>query len=276
MKFDNVMVVGRLFLSFVLLVHCYVYSIIIIPLGHGRDSGQYVKVYMKDGSVLYGGYVIFESESRGRKELTIQLNGDGRKIKPFETDSIEVDFLIGKPFNNDFCWVYKIINGEISAYSNKPLWETKRFTHIQKADSPIKPYSRKLLKSYLSDKKYPLEIYNQTWSRSETRFQHLGSKEAILEYNFQNHSNEMKVENLLKLIRKSSDINVRYKHANQILDIDSTNHIAFEIFGDYEKFNNKDNEKAYFYYTNSIRYCPTKYYISLAKKIKAIGKSVLY
>ncbi len=231
---------------------------------------------MKDGYVLFGGYVIFESESRRKKELVIHLNGDGRKIKPFETDSIEVDFLIGKPLKDSSCWIFRIIEGEISAYSNEPLWETKRFTHIQKADGPVKPYSRELLSRYLSDKKYPLEMYKKIWSRSETRFQHIGSKESILEYNVQIQKKQNKVDRLLQKIRKSDDIKSRYDFAEQILEIDSTNYLAFEVFGDYEESINKDTEKAFHYYTNSIRYCPRKYDISVANKIKALGKVVLY
>ena len=276
MKTVHLKITSRLLFGFVLLFHFRVYSIIVIPLSHGRESGQYVKVYMKDGSVLYGGYVVFESESREKKELTIHLNGDGRKIKPFETDSIEVDFLIGKPFDNDSCWLFKIINGEISAYSVEPLWETKRFSHIQKGDGLIKPYSRELLSSFLSDKKYAQKIFNDTWLRSETRLQHLGAQEAILEYNFQTQTKRDKVENLLRLIRESPEIKVRYNYANQIFGIDSTNYIAFEVFGDYEMSINKDSEKAYHYYTNSLRYCPTKFYLSVENKIRDMGKPVLY
>ncbi len=238
---------------------------------------QYVKVFMKDGSSIIGRYYAFTSDRNEKEETILKLNRSGRSIKPFETDSIQIDFLVGIPFNDNTCWIFKVIDGDVCAYSIKPDRETDRITHIQKSGGPVVSYKRDVLREYISDNESALGLFSKIWDRTEKREQVEGAREAILEYNFNLVSNEKRLVDLTKKMNKAKSITEKAKHARGIIDIDSTNYEAFEILGDYEITVNKDKDKAYFYYTNTIRYSPRKYpdrYIT--DKITDMNKKVIY
>lgn len=238
---------------------------------------QYVKVFLKDDATIIGRYYTFVPK-RGGKEVTIlKLNRTGRSIRPDETDSIMVDFLVGKPFKNNTCWLFKVIDGDLCAYSTRPERMTNRITHIQKNGGAVVPFKRAVLKKYISDKPKVLRLFKEIFDKTEKRVQTQGAREAILEYNFDLASKEKKLNKLIKEMDNAKDITGKANFARSIISLDSTNYRAYEILGDYEITINNNEEKAYFYYTNMIRYCPRKYpKRSLIDKIKNLNREVKY
>jgi hypothetical protein len=234
-------------------------------------------VYIKNGQTLTGVYHSYFSSLSGKEQKIIQINKGGRKVTPCETDSVIVDFLVGLPSKDSSSWLFRIIDGTICAYSTEPERKTKKLTYIQKSQGTLELFRRSLLAEYLSDNNMALKVFKETFEKSETRMQQEGAIEAILEYNFQTAARKRTVDSLLKLMAKEKELSKKSDYARSIVKADSTNYIAYEVLGDYELQVNKDEEKAYYYYNNAIRFHPRKFtFTDLIYKIDALNKKVKY
>jgi hypothetical protein len=244
---------------------------------HLSCAVQYVKVHIKNGQALTGVYHTYYSSLSGKEKKIIQINRGGRKVTPSETDSVIVDFLVGLPSKDNSGWLFRIIDGTICAYSTEPDRKTKKLSYIQKSQGTLEPFSRSLLAEYLSDNKMALNVFKKTFERSETRMQEEGAIEAILEYNFQKAAKRRMADSLLKLMTEEKELPIRSNYARNILEVDSTNYMAFEVLGDYELAVNRDEEKACYFYNNAVRYHPRRFaFTELRYKIDSLNRKIMY
>ncbi len=236
-----------------------------------------MKVYLKDGRSLVGTYHRYRSALSGSEKEILWFNRGGRKIISSETDSIVIDFLVGIPSTDSIGWIFKIIDGPISAFATSPDRSSHTLNHIQKEDGPIEPFTREKLYGYIANNSRATALFKEIFSKSDTRLQKEGAIEAIEEYNNNRFSNLKTVDSLSKLLEKEKDFEKQSQLADMIISLDSTNFIAFELLGDYEKNINQNIEKAYHYYLNAIRFHPRKFgFTELKYKIDSLNKEMIY
>ena len=266
--------------------------------GNENSRHQTARVYLKNGTFLSGYAKLDRFKTKKIRESTIgrtsessiydnqkgikqlsrftHLNLEGRKICPFETDSIVINSLTGIPY--DSLWLFKIIDGTISAFNTSPSRKSKGFTHIQKEGSEICRYSRELLEEYLKDNEYALSLftsYRYKDGRSEVLVAYR-PRRAILEYNVQAVSKSNKVEELLPLLKKEMNIEKTISYCKEIVSIDSSIYEPYLHLGDYAVKMNKTDE-AYSHYTNYLRYCDSVAKLRIVReKIKKLQKIPLY
>lgn len=265
----------------------------------GRENSTYqtTKVYLKDGIVLSGLTRLRLKTKRliiphtsyppqtgttpnyssvpviTTRNLTL-INIEGRKIRPFETDSIIINSLTGIPY--DSLWLFKIIDGKISAFNTRPLWRSSKFTHIQKDGSDIRIYSRELLKEYLKDNEYALSLFTTYRDSKSKVLLDYHPRRAILEYNFQTSTKRRKVYNLLQLLKREENIEQKVSYCKEIISIDSSISEPYIVLGDYAVEKN-NTEEAYAHYTNCLRYCNNIMKIrKVREKIKNLQKIPIY
>ena len=101
------------------------------------------RVYLKDGKVLEGKSCLHYDMGNAYIKINDQ------KIIPSETDSIVANFRAGIPEKK--CWLFKIKEGKISAYSKKPDIETTKFDFIKKSDTEYKKFSVANIKDFVKD-----------------------------------------------------------------------------------------------------------------------------
>jgi len=261
--------------------------------GSENKSHQTARVYMKNGTML-SGLIKMEKRKKTRKkpkiasttsedqETTKQLkyfsviNLEGRKIRPFETDSIVINSLTGIPF--DTLWLFKIIEGKLTLYNTKPLWRSYEFTHIQKEGSEIAEYSKETLKEYLKDNEYALSLFSSLRykdGRSKILKEHHPRK-AILEYNFQTYTKMKKIDELLTKLKEDIAPEKKAPYCKEILSIDSSYIEPYLLLGDYAVREN-NTEEAYLYYTGYLRYSENVVKIrEVREKIKTLQKTPIY
>lgn len=265
-------------------------------LGNENSRHKTARVYLKNGAFLSGYAKLERFKTKKIREITIGrtsenpiydnqkgikqlksftiINLEGRKICPFETDSIVINSLTGFPY--DSLWLFKIIDGTISAFNTRPSRKSREYTHIQKEGSEICMYSRELLEEYLKDNEYALSLFTSYRDHRSRVLIDYHPRRAILEYNFQTVTKSKKVDELLILLKKEKNIEQKIPYCKEAISIDSSLAEPYLILGDYavEK-NNRD--EAYSHYTNYLRYSD-----SLAKtkkvreKIKKLQKTPLY
>ncbi len=265
-------------------------------LGVETLHNQHARVFLNNGAVLSGPAKLYvEKTDRGpvlphlppdykiavrTKAVSkiadlVMLNLEGRKIRPFETDSIIINALTGVPFQ-DTLWLFPIINGEITAYNTKPLWQSEEYTHISKNGGEILPYSHELLVNYLYDNKYALSLFTSFRNKKSKILINYHPERAIREYNFQTTTKEFKVEKLLQLLKNEKEPEKRIQYCKEIVSIDSSVSEPYMELGDYAVKNNNP-EEAYFYYTQFMRYCNNTILMNRArKKVKKLNKPSVY
>jgi len=234
---------------------------------------QTARAYMKNGDLLTGFIKMYYKSTEGKNSVSL-IELEGRKIRPFETDSVIINSLTG--ISNDTVWLFKIIEGRISAYNTKPFRDSEFYTHVQKEGSAISVYSPDVLKEYLKDNEYALKLFMRYRDSKSKVLIDYTPKKAILEYNFQTTSKAEKAGGLLKKAKKEKNVEKKIAYCKEIIAVDSTTFDAYQLLGDFEA-GRGNKEEAYLYYTLYQRYCPNVYKIGpIREKIQALGKEPVY
>jgi len=201
---------------------------------------------------------------------------DGRKIKPFETDSIILDYHTGVPYN-DTLWLFKIIDGTISTFSLIPPEKgAEQFIFIQKEGSEICRYSLDMLKHYLMDNEYALSLFATPKDDRSKVLMDYHPQKAIFEYNFQATTKKNRIKQLSDVLKTEKNIEKKVAICKEIISIDSSSYSPYLFLGDQALINN-NKEEAYFYYTNFLRYCfNTAELNKVRKKILKLNKTPQY
>jgi hypothetical protein len=244
--------------------------------GNENSRSQSARVYLKNGTILAGLIKMDRIRTKKIREITVGrtsessiydtdketrqmqsfnlIDLEGRKIRPFETDSVVINSLTG--ISLDSLWLFRVIDGKISAFNTRPSWRSKEFTHIQKEGTKIRRYSRELLAEYLKDNDYALSLFSSPLYKDgrSSVVKEYNPRKAILEYNFQTVSKSNKADSLLVLLQKEKDTERKISYGMEILTIDSSCYEAYLILGDHAaQMSNTD--EAYTYYTNYLKYC---------------------
>ena len=266
--------------------------------GNENSRHQTARVYLKNGTLLSGYANLDRVKKKRIREITIGrtsewslydnqksnkqltsftiINLEGRKICPFETDSIVINSLTGIP--HDSLWLFKIIDGKISAYNTRPSKRSKEFTHIQKEESEIYRYTREQLEKFLKDNEYAFSLFtsNRYKDGRSTVLVEYRPRRAILEYNFQTVTKSNKVDELLSLLKEEKNIEKKISYCKEIVLIDSSIGEPYLHLGDYAVKMNKTDE-AYSHYTSYLRYCVSEVKLrNVREKIKKLQKTPLY
>ena len=237
-----------------------------------KEILQSVRVFYKNGDIVTDFCLQYFDLTR----LQYEIYTDGRELFPKDADSIQINFITGIP--HDTMWIFKIIDGKISAYSPFPFRETNVFCHIQKENLDIKPYSPELLETYLGKNKKARSVLYEIKSRNNKVCK---PRKAIMEYNLKTTTNKEKVNSLYTLLKKERDAEIKVNVCEQILKINESEYYPYMIIGDYY-LNKGKTEEAYKYYIGFTRYCleynrleKTRTHL-VREKIKKMGKLFIY
>ncbi len=269
-----------------------------------QEKNYAMMVYLKNGEVLHGkSYIQYPTQHGIKlyhgKHAIITL--DGRKIRPFETDSISIDYLTGIPVKK--IWVFKVIDGKISAYSKTPDREAKNFEYIKKGEGPREVFSKELLRKYVKSNKLAL-LCTEHVDAIKPNF-----RRAILEYNDNLSSNRPAIDSLYALYIKKkvqkTTLFKAFKKGIRLSRADSLCKAAKKVKNSAEKIKilegaiklklEKDLKKVYLelgdlylkqdnkgaackQYNNYLRYENNHgpQYKEIQTKIKKLGKKALY
>ena len=234
---------------------------------------QTARVYLKNGNMLSGFIKMYYKNTAGKDNVSL-IDIEGRKLRPFETDSVIINSLAG--ISNDTVWLFKIIEGKISVYNTKPVRDSEFYTHVQKEGTGICAYTPDLLKEYLKDNEYALKLFMRYRDSKSKVLIDYTPKRAILEYNVQSVTKRMRAEDLLSFVKKEKNIEQKIAHCKEIISLDSTIFEPYLLLGDYEA-QKGNSEEAYLYYTQYQRYCPSVNTPGpIREKIQALGKEPVY
>jgi hypothetical protein len=117
---------------------------------------------------------------------------DGKNIMPFETDSIIINGYTGYPSGP--YWRFKIIDGNVSAYSYTPIPYVKYFTHVQKKGRPVMEFDINNVLKILSDVSTAYSIIKFGDSLSQEDYYR-----AFTEYNNPQIPDKSKFDSLLHI-----------------------------------------------------------------------------
>ncbi len=259
-------------------------------------NNQHARVFLKNGTVLSGLVKLYVDKTEREPvplplppEYAIQvrtrivskivdlilINLEGRKIRPFETDSIIINALTGIPFE-DTLWLFKIIDGKISVFNTKPLWQSEKYTHIQKEGTGICLYSHELLVNYLHDNAYALSLFTSYRNKKSKVLINYHPERALREYNFQTTTREFRIGELLQLLKDEKNADKKVSYCKEIVSMDSSVSGPYEILGDYAVAK-KNSKEAYFYYTQFLRYCNNAGLMKkVRRKVKKLNKPSVY
>ncbi len=232
---------------------------------------QVGKVHFKGGRDT----IAYVSLQMNKKETSQWLLCEYRKIKPKETDSIFISYLRGIPY--DSTWLFKVIDGSISAYSPYPVRYINSFTHIQKEDGPIEPYTKEKLKEYLVGNKRAMDLFIvNPDERKHRSIREYYPYPAILEFNFKTISKQARVDSLMKRIFLERNLKEKVDMCKEVLGLDSTVNHPYIVLGDHSQKEGK-SEEAYQYYIGFLRYSEnTKEIERVRGKIQRLKRPIIY
>jgi hypothetical protein len=105
---------------------------------NGKDvmiqKEYYIIAYLKDASIVRGSSFIY---TENKKDQFLEI--DSVTIKPWETDSIIIDAIIGIPMYDK--WAFRVLHDKISLFSNLPEPRMRSYTHLRRLDYNIEEYN---------------------------------------------------------------------------------------------------------------------------------------
>jgi hypothetical protein len=115
---------------------------------NGKDvmiqKEYYVIAYLKNSSIVRGSSFIY---TENKKDQFLEINS--KIIKPWETDSIIIDAIIGMPMYDK--WAFRVLHDKISLFSNLPEPRMHSYSHLQRLDYSIEEYNYSNLRYAVSD-----------------------------------------------------------------------------------------------------------------------------
>lgn len=167
--------------------------------------------YYPVSGTIYDPYInlsVFYDQIKSVNQMPLWL--DGKNIMPFETDSIIINGYTGHPSGP--YWQFKIIDGNVSAYSYTPLPFVKYFSHIQKKGEPILDFTNKNVLNVLSDVSTAYSIIKFCDSLTQEDYYR-----AFLEYNNPQIPNRSQFDSLLHIYKSRKTLTAEIKGFSQPL-----------------------------------------------------------
>lgn len=233
---------------------------------------QYVRAYLKSGEIVRDTLFIGSIEINDTVVQYLKIRNT--KVFPNATDSIIVNGLIGIPIRTT--WLFKIVDGEISLYTNNPYTNMKpKIVAWQTNGSEIKRFSLDSLREYVKDEKKPsryLKRTNSDGSNIKPR-----PIKAAIAYNTKNYLTKNIRDSLMYEYRNciKCELEVKINILTQVNKVDSTYDKAYWELGNI--YRDIDGNKACEYYYKFFMHNFKKYKNRKAlKRIYSINPTYIF